>query len=578
MPDDNIRRVNVLKNTELASTDPCCGEALPALLAAYGVRHVFGIPGNHTLELYRGLADSRLTHITTRHEQGAGFMADGYARATGAPGVCFLISGPGLLNAATALGQALADSVPVLVITAVAATQDQGGGLGQLHELPDQQATAASFCRLSLQVSTPSDVLRHIATAFAVFESARPGPVHIQIPLDVIDKPLPSDALADAVSAVPLRPVEASWPADAQPTRVVDTMLSLLSAARRPLLVCGGGACGAAKQWRSIAESLDLPVINTTNAKGLLPPDHPLAVGGSPSLRCVREALAEADVVLAVGTEFGETDYDLLMDGQLHFSGMLLRIDIDPQQLQRHHFAAMTLCTSAKVAARYFAQALELSVGLSAQAARQSVTSEGAKRAQALRAAILSEPHWQPEMASFFATLTRALGDTCIVGDSTRPTYYASWQYEPVRPRRYFHSVTGFGTLGYAIPAAMGAALALDEHVLAIVGDGGAQFTLPELACARDNAVPVTVLVWSNRGYEEIENSLRGRSVDVRSTAISAPDFKHIAAAYHLPYARVTSLSGLYDTLRKMREVDGPTIVEVVQSDLLSLPSGQWYD
>ena len=160
-----------------------CGEALPTLLEAYGVRHVFGIPGNHTLELYRGLAASSITHITTRHEQGAGFMADGYARSSGEVGVCFLISGPGLLNAATAMGQALADSVPMLVVTAVASTRSMGKGRGELHELPDQQAAARSFSRLSLQVDTPETLVAHVARAFQVFEHERPGPVHLQIPM-----------------------------------------------------------------------------------------------------------------------------------------------------------------------------------------------------------------------------------------------------------------------------------------------------------------------------------------------------------------------------------------------------------
>ena len=172
---------------------PRCGEALPALLEAYGVRHVFGIPGNHTLELYRGLSASSVQHITTRHEQGAGFMADGYARASGDVGVCFLISGPGLLNAATAMGQALADSIPLLVITAVAARSSLGKGLGELHELPDQQAAARSVARLSLQVNRPEELVDHIATAYEVFESSRPGPVHVQIPLDVMALPIAND-------------------------------------------------------------------------------------------------------------------------------------------------------------------------------------------------------------------------------------------------------------------------------------------------------------------------------------------------------------------------------------------------
>lgn len=565
-------------STSTTAIGPRCGEALPELLAAYGVRHVFGIPGNHTLELYRGLSNSSVTHITTRHEQGAGFMADGYARASGEPGVCFLISGPGLLNAATALGQALADSIPVLVITAVAATTSLGRGLGELHELPDQQAAASSFCRKSVQVNTAQELLTHVADAFALFATSRPGPVHLQIPMDVMVQELPRESLDAAIASAHNAVTPLAATADGTEEQdCVRLMLSALGSAKQPMLLCGGGAVSAAQQWCAIAEALDLPVVVTSNAKGLAPPDHPLAVGGSPSLACTRAALGAADVVLAVGTEFGETDYDLLMDGTLEFTGRLLRIDIDPQQLQRGYSAELVLCASARAAARLFARCLELESVHYDRAARTNVNTPGAHRAQALRAAALKEPHWHPEMAEFFATLTRALGDTCVVGDSTRPTYYATWQYEPARARRYFHSVTGFGTLGYAIPAAFGASVALAEPVVALIGDGGAQFTLTELATAVDNALPVTLLIWSNRGYEEIENSLTEREVDTRSTLISAPDFSKIAAAYGVPYAAPSSFSELFVALQQAGSHQGPSIVEVQQEQLVTQPSGQWY-
>ncbi len=557
------------------------GEALPQLLEAYGVRHVFGIPGNHTLEMYRGLASSSVTHITTRHEQGAGFMADGYARASGQPGVCFLISGPGLLNAATALGQALADSIPVLVITAVAATHSQGRALGELHELPDQQAAASSFCRLSLQANTPEELIQHVAQAFELFATRRPGPVHIQIPLDVMEAELPRALLNTGVVAA--REFTAAVAANVfsqtqtQSPSSAAAMVAVLRAAKEPIMICGGGAVSAADQWRTIAETLDLPIVVTANAKGLAPPDHPLAVGGSPTLACTRAALCKADVVLAVGTEFGETDYDLLMNGALEFSGRLLRIDIDPEQLQRRFEAELTLCASARTAASQFAACLEIGAGSDATTARAASNSPGAQRAQTLRALALDEPHWHPEAAEFFATITTALGDTCVVGDSTRPTYYAAWQHEPLRPRRYFHSVTGFGTLGYAIPAAFGASVALAEPVLALIGDGGAQFTLTELATAVDNSLPVTVLIWSNRGYEEIENSLTGRAVDTSSTIISAPDFSQLAVAYRVPYFAPTSFAQLSSALQSASNEPGPSIIEVQQEQLFTQPSGQWY-
>lgn len=166
-----------------------CGEVLVNLLEGYGVDHVFGIPGVHTVELYRGLAGSSIRHITPRHEQGAGFMADGYARTRGKPGVCFIITGPGMTNITTAMGQAYADSIPMLVISSVQSRDQLGGGRGKLHELPNQSALVSGVAAFSHTLMSAADLPQVLARAFAVFESARPRPVHIEIPLDVLVEP-----------------------------------------------------------------------------------------------------------------------------------------------------------------------------------------------------------------------------------------------------------------------------------------------------------------------------------------------------------------------------------------------------
>ncbi|NER61832.1 hypothetical protein G3435_21440, partial [Pseudomonas sp. MAFF212428] len=163
-----------------------CGEVLVKLLEKYGVDHVFGIPGVHTVELYRGLAGSTIRHITPRHEQGAGFMADGFARTRGKPGVCFIITGPGMTNITTAMGQAYADSIPMLVISSVQSRNALGGGRGKLHELPNQSALVGGVAAFSHTLMTADDLPAVLARAFAVFDGARPRPVHIEIPLDVL--------------------------------------------------------------------------------------------------------------------------------------------------------------------------------------------------------------------------------------------------------------------------------------------------------------------------------------------------------------------------------------------------------
>ena len=167
-----------------------CGEALIKLLEAYGIEFAFGIPGTHTIELYRGLPESNIRHITPRHEQGGGFMADGYARVTGRPAACFTVSGPGAFNIATAMGQALQDSVPMLVVSADNALRDRGLGEGRLHETNDLQAAMAQCSKWSHTLMNPAELPRVMARVFSIFSSERPGPVHLSIPIDVITAPV----------------------------------------------------------------------------------------------------------------------------------------------------------------------------------------------------------------------------------------------------------------------------------------------------------------------------------------------------------------------------------------------------
>ena len=302
------------------------GMYLAELLAAYGVEVIFGIPGVHTVELYRGLPNTPIRHVTPRHEQGAGFMADGYARVTGRPGVCFIITGPGMTNIATAMAQAYGDSVPMLVISSVNALGQIGSGEGWLHELQDQRQLIRQVAGFSHTVTRPEELAKVVARAFALFSGARPRPVHIELPLDVIT--------ASAEHLPP--PARAALPVAPGPSATaIGEAARILNAAKAPLLLLGGGAADCDPFARSLAEKLDAPAVMTVNGRGLLPPDHPLAVPCSPSMAPVMALIEAADVVLAVGTEFGPTDYDFYEAGRAKFRGQSIRIDIDAQQLLR---------------------------------------------------------------------------------------------------------------------------------------------------------------------------------------------------------------------------------------------------
>ena len=522
-----------------------CGEVLIEILESYGVDTVFGIPGVHTVELYRGLANSALRHVTPRHEQGAGFMADGFARASGRVAACFVITGPGLTNITTPMGQALADSIPMLVVSSVNSRHELAMGEGRLHEMEHQRSLVAGVARFSHTLLRVDELPKVLARAFAVFASARPGPVHIEIPVDVIKEP--ADHLERSAFALPSPP----GPAPAS----VAASVEALDASSAPLIVAGGGAIEAATALRELAERLDAPVVNTVNAKGLLPASHPLAVGGSPSCPAVREALRNADVVLGVGTEFGETDFDFFFAGDVELPGTLIRIDIDPQQLMRSVRADIAVLSDARLALEAISQGLD-------DAARRG----GAERAARIRDEVLASR--DADYAAFFTAIRAALPAVTIVGDSTQPTYYAWLHYETEAPRRYFHSASGFGTLGYAIPAALGAKLAVpDQPVVGLIGDGGAQFTIGELASAVEVGVGVVFVVWNNAGYSEIKRFMTERDIEPIGVDPVTPDFVALAEAFGCRAARVGSLDELTRELTLANDRQGPSVIEVAELD-----------
>ncbi len=302
------------------------GQYIVESLKQYGVECVFGIPGVHTIELYRGLAGSGIRHITPRHEQGAGFMADGYARVSGKPGVCFIITGPGLTNVATAMGQAYGDSIPMLVLSTVNSAGALGSGEGHLHELPDQSQLMRQVSAFSHTVHHPEEFDTVLARAFALFGSARPRPVHIEIPVEMLSRPVKRTQTHERRAVV--------TPPAADPDAVAG-VAALLEVARRPLIIAGGGAVGAADAIGALAERLQAPVLMTINGRGILPPAHPLGLSISAASAPALDLMEEADLLLAVGTELGPTDFDESLKARRHFGGKLIRVDIDPEQLMR---------------------------------------------------------------------------------------------------------------------------------------------------------------------------------------------------------------------------------------------------
>jgi acetolactate synthase-1/2/3 large subunit len=488
------------------------GQALVAGLRARGVEVVFGIPGVHTIELYRGLSGGGIRHVTPRHEQGAAFMADGYARVSGKPGVAFVITGPGLTNALTAMAQARADSVPILVISGVNRRASLGQGLGLLHELPDQAAMVRALCP-SFQVDCPEALDSVLTQAFAALTTGRPGPVHIEIPTDVMPLPCP--------------PPEA--PVAAQPGPLPDLSAAALrlAAAQRPVILAGGGVRGADAALQALAERLDAPVVQTVNARGLMH-GHPLTVPASPSLNAVRALIAASDQVLAVGTEFGPTDYDMYVRGGLPDLSGMIRIDLCAAQLARHP-AALTLQADAGTVM----MALLPLVG--------TKTAQGPARAATARAAAWAElsPAMRDQVV-LLDVMRAAVPGAIIVGDSTQPVYAGNLYYDHDRAGGWFNAATGYGALGFGPGAAVGAALASPgTPVICLIGDGGLQFSPGELRTALDERLPVTFVVWNNAGFQEIADAMVDAGTEVIGCTPTPLNLRPFAEACDLPFASV---------------------------------------
>lgn len=543
---------------------PSVGELLVSALRAHGVEVVFGIPGTHNLGIYAHLDDHGLRHVTPRHEQGAGYAADGYARVSGRPGVVITTSGPGLLNAAAAAGQAYSDSVPMLLISP-GMPHAHRPGTGLLHETRDQSAALAAVCAASHRVTDPAALPALVAEIFASFTAGRPRPVHLEIPYDLLD------LTVDAPPVAPLR----TGPRPPDPDAVGRAAV-VLAAARRPVIVAGGGARRASAEVEALATRLGAPVVTTANGKGVLAESHPLALGATLHVPAVQELLAAADAVLAVGTELSETD---TWSGPLRLSGALVRVDIDPGQLHRNSPAAHPLAGDGAEVLSALLIRLRPADGppvphsgaeMPAPSSARPTDARPPGGPHAIGAARAGVRSYGRRWHGIVRALREALPDDAVLtNDSAMACYFGAIAGFPVeRPGRFLYP-TGFGTLGYALPAAIGAAVARPGRpVAALSGDGGLQFSVNELATAVELGVPLPVVVVSNGGYGMIRREMTERGQKPLGVDLAPPDFVALSRAYGGHGVHVGSPDELRDAVRQALTVPGPTLVVVPEPPL----------
>ena len=539
-----------MKQRNELSVNLTVGSAILPLLEQMGVETIFGLPGVHTIEMYRGISKTRIRHITPRHEQGAGFMADGYARVRGKPGVCLLITGPGMTNAITAMAQARADSIPMLLISAVNPVSRIKKEFGRLHQLPDQSALIKQVALISITITKPSELIPALKTCFTEMLYKKRGPVHIEIPTDI--QKLECDFSIEETNMV----IENNE--DHLDRSTLENVANQLNKAKKPLLILGGGAKESNHYLHELIEVIGAPAVTTVNARGLLG-NHPLCIPASPSLTCVREKILEADLVLAIGTEFGETDFDLYKDSNFPKIQNLIRVDIDRGQLNKNIRPEIAIkCTATQfckhllteIKARRFELKDLTQLKIDTQAIREKCRDEIESKLQ--------------DPLDLISRLVNNFPNAIFVGDSTQPIYAGNLYNDVKKSGHWFNSATGYGTLGYAIPSAIGAKLASPASpVIAIMGDGGFQFTSSELMTASEENVPIIFVVWNNNGYKEIEDSMLLEGISPVGSSPKPPNFRLQALSYDLSYYLIENRHDLIKTVTIALKKNMPSIVEI---------------
>jgi 5-guanidino-2-oxopentanoate decarboxylase len=508
------------------------GEAIVGLLADYGVDTIFGIPGVHNVEMYRALPRSKIRHILTRHEQGAGFMADGYARATGRPGICFTITGPGLLNILTPMGQAWSDSSNVLVLSTALDIKDSAQGRGRLHEMISQFEAAKAVTSHAARAYTEKDIQNAIAASFSRFASARPRPAYLELPLDLLNEPAKAGWKATGIPGL----------AQPQPEQI-KAAIAKLEKAKRPLIILGGGALAAGPAALAIAEKLNAPILTTVAGKGAVPADHPLCWGYLLGLPETQKLIAQSDAILCAGSELSETDF---WNNDFIITENLIRIDIDPHSLARPHLAEIAILADAAASLAAIAASLK-----------------GHKSAAQIAPPTDQSPLRQT-LAKVLAVIREALPpETVIVSDMTQIAYAANEIFPMSHPRTWLHPV-GFGTLGFALPAAIGAKFGVGEKpVVALMGDYGFQYTLNELGTAAEHKLSLPILMWNNEALGQIRDDMVMKGIQPNAVTLQNPDFQMLAKSYGCRAEKPATLQDLAKAIAAALKADGPTLIEM---------------
>ncbi|OAF06961.1 hypothetical protein AYJ54_18660 [Bradyrhizobium centrolobii] len=516
------------------------GEAIVSGLVAHGVDTVFGLPGAQVYGLFDAFHQAQLKVIGARHEQACGYMAFGYARSSGRPGVFSVVPGPGVLNASAALLTAFGCNEPVLCVTGQVPTQFLGKGRGHLHEMPDQLATLRTYVKWAERIEYPGNAPTVVARAFQEMMSGRRGPASVEMPWDIFTQ------RADTTAAKVLEPLPAPQP----DPDLVKQAAALIKASTTPMIFVGSGAIEAREEILELAEMIDAPVVAFRSGRGIVSNAHELGL----TMAAAYKLWPKTDLMIGIGSRL---ELPTMSRWPYRPEGLKsIRIDIDPVEMRRF-FSDAAIIADAKAATADLAAAVR-KAGYSKSAGRRAAIREATASAQADIQRI------QPQMA-YLNILREVLPANAIVTDELSQVGFASWYGFPIYEPRTFITSGYQGTLGSGFPTALGAKVANpDKPVVAITGDGGFMFGVQELATAVQFNIGVVTLVFNNNAYGNVRRDQRER-FDGRVVAsdLVNPDFVKLAESFGVAASRVTSPDHFKTALEKALAHAGPYLISV---------------
>jgi len=546
---------------EIATPTATGATRLVEMLERLRVELVFGLPGVHNLPIWKALSDSEIRLVGVRHEQTAAYAADGYARATGRLGVALVTTGPGAANTLGATGEAMAAGSPILVIATDTSTALRREGVyrGTLHETRDQTAMFVPVTKAARLVGSAGEIGDAVLDAGLAALAAPTGPVYLGIPTNLLSQPVASAPVPERAPSI--TPLEA--PAG------VERACELLANAERPLIWAGGGAlrARAGTAVGELAIKLAAPVITTFMGRGLLAPDHPCAVPGPAHAPEVGRLWDEADVVLAIGTDFDGTN---TQNWQMPQPPALIAVNIDEADANKSYACDVTLVGDARAVVGQLLGRTKARDGLGALEGRL------AQIGSSVRAWVEQDDE---QAAALLEIMHRAVPpEAVVVTDMCIPGYWLAGYWQVPRPRKLGYPL-GWGTLGFGFPASLGAGLAGAGPTVCVVGDGGFMYACGELATVVQERIPLTIVLVDDGGYGMLRFDQVLAGEEPFGVDLVAPDFNALAASFGVPSTTVEGFGSEFEReLTRSIASDEPRIV-VVRARLKAPPttSPRWY-